>query len=54
MSPKYFVVYSCSVQSIEVEEVSESGSIYVQSDGEHLGFIPRKFQVLPGAIDMIS
>ncbi|XP_048634787.1 sphingoid long-chain bases kinase 2, mitochondrial isoform X1 [Brassica napus] len=47
-------VSSRSVQSIEVEEVSESGSIYVQSDGEHLGFLPRKFQVLPGAIDMIS
>ncbi|KAH0930897.1 hypothetical protein HID58_016624 [Brassica napus] len=37
-------VSSRSVQSIEVEEVSESGSIYVQSDGEHLGFLPRKFQ----------
>ncbi|XP_013688241.1 sphingoid long-chain bases kinase 2, mitochondrial-like isoform X1 [Brassica napus] len=47
-------VSSRSVQSIEVEEISESGSIYVQSDGEHLGFLPRKFQVLPGAIDMIS
>ncbi|XP_033146820.1 sphingoid long-chain bases kinase 2, mitochondrial isoform X1 [Brassica rapa] len=46
-------VSSRSVQSIEIEEVSESGSIYVQSDGEHLGFLPRKFQVLPGAIDMI-
>ncbi|WZZ56098.1 hypothetical protein YC2023_056205 [Brassica napus] len=41
-------VSSRSVQSIEVEEISESGSIYVQSDGEHLGFLPRKFQVLPG------
>ncbi|KAJ4904326.1 Sphingoid long-chain bases kinase 2 [Raphanus sativus] len=47
-------VSSRSVQSIEVEEISESGSIYVQSDGEHLGFLPRKFQVLPGAIDIIS
>ncbi|KAL0739863.1 hypothetical protein Bca4012_081376 [Brassica carinata] len=47
-------VSSRSVQSIEVEEISESGSIYIQSDGEHLGFLPRKFQVLPGAIDMIS
>lgn len=47
-------VFSCSVQSIEVEEISDSGNIYVQSDGEHLGFLPRKFRVLPGAIDMIS
>ncbi|XP_048609365.1 sphingoid long-chain bases kinase 2, mitochondrial isoform X1 [Brassica napus] len=47
-------VSSRSVQSIEIEEISESGSVYVQSDGEHLGFLPRKFQVLPGAIDMIS
>ncbi|KAL0671939.1 hypothetical protein Bca4012_034643 [Brassica carinata] len=39
-------VSSRSVQSIEVEEISESGSIYVQSDGEHLGFLPRKFQRL--------
>lgn len=44
---------SCSVLSIEVEEISDSGSIYVQSDGEHLGFLPRKFRILPGAIDMI-
>jgi diacylglycerol kinase family enzyme len=47
-------VTSRSVQSIEVEEITDSGSIYVQSDGEHLGFLPRKFQVLPGAIDIIS
>ncbi|EOA28876.1 hypothetical protein CARUB_v10025121mg [Capsella rubella] len=47
-------VTSRSVQSIEVEEISGSGSIYVQSDGEHLGFLPGKFWVLPGAIDMIS
>ncbi|KAF2547285.1 hypothetical protein F2Q70_00023712, partial [Brassica cretica] len=33
------------VQSIEIEEISENGSIYVQSDGEHLGFLPRKFQI---------
>uniref|UniRef100_A0A1J3HDP2 Sphingoid long-chain bases kinase 2, mitochondrial n=2 Tax=Noccaea caerulescens TaxID=107243 RepID=A0A1J3HDP2_NOCCA len=47
-------VSSRSVQSIEVQEISDSGSIYVQSDGEHLGFLPGKFRVLPGAIDMIS
>lgn len=44
----------CSVRSIEVEELEGSSSIYVQSDGEFLGFLPRKFVVLPGAIEMIQ
>ncbi|KAF8413223.1 hypothetical protein HHK36_001199 [Tetracentron sinense] len=46
-------VHSRSVQSIEVEEIAGSGSIYVQSDGEHLGFLPQKFCILPAAIEMI-
>ncbi|XP_048421952.1 sphingoid long-chain bases kinase 2, mitochondrial isoform X2 [Pyrus x bretschneideri] len=46
-------VSSRSVHSIEVEDISGSGSIYVQSDGEHLGFLPRKFCILPSAIEMI-
>ncbi|KAJ8900654.1 hypothetical protein K2173_025431 [Erythroxylum novogranatense] len=46
-------VTSRSVYSIEVEDISESGNIYVQSDGEHLGFLPRKFHILPSAIEMI-
>ncbi|XP_021887785.1 sphingoid long-chain bases kinase 2, mitochondrial isoform X2 [Carica papaya] len=46
-------VSSRRVHTIEVEEVSGSGNIYVQSDGEHLGFLPRKFCILPGAIKMI-
>ncbi|XP_027108423.2 sphingoid long-chain bases kinase 2, mitochondrial-like isoform X1 [Coffea arabica] len=46
-------VFSRSVQSIEVEEIIPSDSIYVQSDGEYLGFLPRKFCILPGAIEMI-
>lgn len=46
-------VSSRSVHSIEVEEISGTGSIFVQSDGEHLGFLPRKFRVLPSAIEMI-
>ncbi|CAM8977495.1 unnamed protein product [Rhodiola kirilowii] len=39
-------VTSRSVKSIEVEDTSNSNSnsIFVQSDGEHLGFLPRKFQ----------
>lgn len=41
------------VQSIEVEDISGGDSIYVQSDGEHLGFLPRKLCVLPAAIEMI-
>ncbi|XP_073025890.1 sphingoid long-chain bases kinase 2, mitochondrial isoform X2 [Primulina eburnea] len=39
--------------SIEVQEIVRSGDIFVQSDGEHLGFLPRKFSILPGAIEMI-
>ncbi|KAL2536435.1 Sphingoid long-chain bases kinase 2 [Forsythia ovata] len=46
-------VSSRRVRSIEVEEIANSGSIYVQSDGEHLGFLPRKFIILPGAVEMI-
>ncbi|KAI5647201.1 hypothetical protein M9H77_33206 [Catharanthus roseus] len=46
-------VISRSVSSIEVEEIVSSESIYVQSDGEYLGYLPRKFCILPGAIEMI-
>lgn len=46
-------VSSRRVQSIEVEEIVPSDSIYVQSDGEYLGFLPRKFCILSGAIEMI-
>ncbi|TQD74051.1 hypothetical protein C1H46_040407 [Malus baccata] len=46
-------VSSRSVHSIEVEDISGSGNIYVQSDGEHLGFLPRKFSILPSAVEMI-
>ncbi|KAF5464345.1 hypothetical protein F2P56_014427 [Juglans regia] len=46
-------VSSRSVHSIEVEDLSGSGSIYIQSDGEHLGFLPRKVCVLPAAIELI-
>ncbi|KAF8379583.1 hypothetical protein HHK36_029024 [Tetracentron sinense] len=46
-------VLSNSVYSIEVEDIAGSNCIYVQSDGEHLGFLPRKFCILPAAIEMI-
>ncbi|PKI46372.1 hypothetical protein CRG98_033267 [Punica granatum] len=46
-------VHTRRVQYIEVEDLSGSGRIFVQSDGEHLGFLPRKFCILPSAIDMI-
>lgn len=46
-------VSSRRARSIEVEEITSSGRIYVQSDGEHLGFLPRKFTILPGAVEMI-
>ncbi|KAI3829252.1 hypothetical protein L1987_03370 [Smallanthus sonchifolius] len=47
-------VLSRSAFSIEVEEVVGTNSIFVQSDGEHLGFLPRKFSILPAVISMIS
>ncbi|KAL5572927.1 hypothetical protein UlMin_022524 [Ulmus minor] len=46
-------VSSTSVHSIEVDEISGSGNIFVQSDGEYLGFLPRKFCILPASIEMI-
>ncbi|OMO64403.1 hypothetical protein CCACVL1_21784 [Corchorus capsularis] len=46
-------VSSRSVYSIEVEDISGNGNIFIQSDGEHLGFLPRKLCILPGAIEMI-
>ncbi|KAI4355137.1 hypothetical protein L6164_003937 [Bauhinia variegata] len=47
-------VSSRSVLSIEVEDISGDGNVFIQSDGEHLGFLPRKICVLPAAIEMIS
>lgn len=47
-------VTSISARSIEVKEIHNTGSIYIQSDGEHLGFLPRKLSVLPGAIEMLT
>ncbi|KAL6495521.1 Sphingoid long-chain bases kinase 2, mitochondrial [Orobanche gracilis] len=46
-------VSSRRARSIEIEEIVSSNSIFVQSDGEYLGFLPRKFSILPGAIEMI-
>ncbi|CAI9101998.1 OLC1v1000181C1 [Oldenlandia corymbosa var. corymbosa] len=46
-------VFARSAQSIEVEEIVPSNSIYVQSDGEYLGFLPTKFCILPSAIELI-
>lgn len=46
-------VIARSAGSVEIEEIVRSDSIYVQSDGEYLGFLPRKFRILPGAIEMI-
>lgn len=46
-------LYSPSARKIEVEEIAGSRSIFVQSDGEYLGFLPRQFSILPGAIEMI-
>ncbi|KAK7274301.1 hypothetical protein RIF29_15384 [Crotalaria pallida] len=46
-------VSSRSALSIEVEDISGKGGVYIQSDGEHLGFLPKKICVLPAAIEMI-
>ncbi|RZC72471.1 hypothetical protein C5167_047949 [Papaver somniferum] len=46
-------VSSRSVQSIEVKEITGDSSIFVQADGEHQGFLPRKFYILPSAIELI-
>ena len=45
-----------SVQTLEVEEVeneSKRGDVFVQADGEHLGFLPAKFSILPEQLDFI-
>lgn len=47
-------VVSRSARFIQVEEVDGNGMIYVQSDGEHLGFLPWTFQILPGAIQILT
>lgn len=44
-------VYSISVKSIEIAMLEGSGNIYVQSDGEHLGFLPVRCSILPAVID---
>ncbi|GAB4861681.1 Sphingoid long-chain bases kinase 2, mitochondrial [Ancistrocladus abbreviatus] len=47
-------VTSRRAHSILVEEISGCGIIHVQSDGEHLGFLPRKFCILSGVIQMLT
>ncbi|KAK8504140.1 hypothetical protein V6N13_132033 [Hibiscus sabdariffa] len=46
-------VTSRNVYTIEVDDISGSGDIFIQSDGEYLGFLPRKLSILPAAIEMI-
>lgn len=43
-------ICSRSIQSIEVE-ITGRGDVYVQSDGEHFGFLPTEVSILPAAID---
>lgn len=47
-------VCSRSVRSIEVEAIGDESNIYVQSDGEFLGFLPRRFFILPAATEMLQ
>ena len=45
-----------SVQTLEVEDAEDVGSrrdVFVQADGEHLGFLPAKFSILPEQLDFI-
>lgn len=49
-------VTTTSVESLEVEDAeskSKKRDVYVQADGEHLGFLPAKFSVLPQQIEFI-
>ncbi|EFJ04852.1 hypothetical protein SELMODRAFT_138147 [Selaginella moellendorffii] len=44
------------VKSIEIKEAdNESGDdgVFVQADGEHLGFLPAEFGILPGSLDFL-
>ncbi|ONK55939.1 uncharacterized protein A4U43_C10F2500 [Asparagus officinalis] len=47
-------VYTRSVKSIEIAEVTSRGDIFVQSDGEHFGFLPAKCLILPAAIEIFT
>ncbi|XP_072984103.1 sphingoid long-chain bases kinase 2, mitochondrial [Typha latifolia] len=47
-------VFFRSVKSIEVVEEVCKGDVYVQSDGEHLGFLPTKCSILPAAINLFN
>ena len=45
-----------SVQTLEVEDAenkSKQRDVFVQADGEHLGFLPAKFSILPQQLDFI-
>lgn len=45
-----------SVHTFEVEEIeyqSRREDVFVQADGEHLGFLPAKFSILPEQLNFI-
>jgi len=44
-----------SVQTLEVEDAENKSreDVFVQADGEHLGFLPAKFSILPEQLDFI-
>lgn len=47
-------VTSSSVQTLEVDtETTSRKEVFVQADGEHLGFLPAKFSILPEQLDFI-
>uniref|UniRef100_A0A7I4DQB4 DAGKc domain-containing protein n=2 Tax=Physcomitrium patens TaxID=3218 RepID=A0A7I4DQB4_PHYPA len=49
-------VTTTSVHTFEVEEIeyqSRREDVFVQADGEHLGFLPAKFSILPEQLNFI-
>ncbi|CAA7406786.1 unnamed protein product [Spirodela intermedia] len=45
-------VFVKSVQGIQVAVEGSIDGVYVESDGEHVGFLPRRFSVMPSSLEM--
>ncbi|KAI5081549.1 hypothetical protein GOP47_0001292, partial [Adiantum capillus-veneris] len=52
-------VFCERVHKVELREVAEGGSepirkeVFIQADGEHVGFLPVTIKLIPGAIDLL-
>ncbi|KAJ7570615.1 hypothetical protein O6H91_01G128200 [Diphasiastrum complanatum] len=54
MLQKFKCVHTIEIRQHFVNlEVESKEKIFIQADGEHLGFLPAKFSILPGAIDFL-